>query len=146
MTPLSSNELQILLNAAIAARQQAYSPYSHFSVGAAVLLSDQSLVVGANVENASFGLTICAERVALSSAIAQGKRHIRAIAVVADTASPIRPCGACRQVFQELAPDAIVLLANLAGQIEVTTTQALLPQTFSTDQLTDLTSEAKGCP
>ena len=142
MTPLSHDELHLLLDAATAARQYAYAPYSHFPVGAAILLDDQSLIVGANVENASFGLTICAERVALSSAIAQGKRHIRAIAVVAHTASPVHPCGACRQVLHELAPDAIVLLANLTGQIEITTAQALLPQAFSTDQLTEFASEA----
>ena len=98
-----------LIDAAWQAREQAYAPYSRFSVGAALLGADGSVFTGANVENLSFGLTICAERVAISGAVAAGARRFERIAVVADTTTPVSPCGACRQVRAEFGIRQIVL-------------------------------------
>ncbi|MBC7979578.1 MAG: cytidine deaminase [Armatimonadetes bacterium] len=92
-----------LLQAAWLAREAAYAPYSNFTVGAALLASDGRVFVGCNVENISYGLTNCAERVAIGAAIAAGAREFLGIAVVADTDVPISPCGACRQVLAEFA-------------------------------------------
>ncbi len=108
-----------LIAQAIEARRQAYAPYSKFAVGAALLASDGRIFHGTNVENLSFGLTICAERVALGSAIAAGCRDFSRIAIVADTREPVSPCGACRQVLAEFAPDLRVVLSTLSGpQVE----------------------------
>jgi cytidine deaminase len=121
---------QPLLAAAHEARQRAYAPYSRFHVGAALLMEDGSIVLGCNVENRSYGLTICAERGALAAAVAQGRGRPRAIAVLTDTSPPSAPCGMCRESLQELAPDAPVLLANTAGERVETTVAALLPMPF----------------
>lgn len=100
---------------AVAARTEAYAPYSGFAVGAALLCEDGEVFVGCNIENLSFGLTCCAERVALGTAVAAGRRTFRCMAVVAETDEPISPCGACRQVLAEFAPDLRILLGTLAG-------------------------------
>jgi cytidine deaminase len=118
-----------LVAAAWEARQSAYAPYSHFPVGAALLASDGRIFAGCNVENISFGLTFCAERVAIGSAIAAGARQFVAIAVVADTGVPISPCGACRQVLAEFGVRQAVL-ANRTGRIEFTLDE-LLPRASS---------------
>ncbi len=123
-----------LLAEARAAREHAWAPYSRFEVGAAVRGGSGRVYRGCNVENASYGLTICAERVAIASAVAAGERRITALAVVADTPAPLSPCGACRQVLAEFAPaETPVLLANLAGATRLTTAGALLPDTFTLD-------------
>lgn len=125
-----------LLEAARVARDRAYAPYSRFRVGAAVLTNDGRVFHGCNVENASYALTTCAERTALLAAIAAGvKPHEFAqLAVIADTAQPIAPCGACRQVMIELGgPQLPVLLANLQGLRHATTAGALLPDAFAAD-------------
>lgn len=102
-----------LLRSAAAAGRHAYCPYSRFRVGAAVLADDGRVFTGCNVENASYGLTVCAERNALSAAIAAGARRIRAAAIVAGKGEPVPPCGACRQVLAEFAtPDAVVYSAR----------------------------------
>ena len=119
-----------LLAFANEARERAYAPYSHFFVGAAVLCSSGNIYGGCNVENAAYPATICAERNALSSAIAAGDRDIVRIVVVADSPRPVSPCGMCRQVIAELAPHASVLLTNLHGATEETTPDALLPGAF----------------
>lgn len=123
-----------LLTAAWTARTRAYAPYSRFAVGAAVLTREGSIFLGANVENASYGLTLCAERAALSRALQEGCRlgDITAIAVVADAPTVPTPCGACRQWLAELAPDAVVYCAGTAGAGPplVTTVGALLPLAF----------------
>ncbi len=90
-----------LLSAAKAAQAHSYSPYSHFSVGAALLCRDGTIVTGCNIENASYGLTICAERVAIQSAVASGQRDFIALAIVGAPLEPCMPCGACRQVMVE---------------------------------------------
>jgi homotetrameric cytidine deaminase len=124
-----------LLDAALSARAWAHAPYSNFAVGAAVLLADGTVVAGCNVENASYGLTVCAERVAIQTAVARGMlaggRRIRALAVVGPTQHPLTPCGACRQVLAEFASaDCPVWCANLAGNTGRMTLGELLPSAF----------------
>ena len=118
---------QILIDAAIAARLRAYAPYSNFQVGAAVLAADGRIFTGCNVENLSYGLTICAERNAIFAAVAAGIREFSAIAIVADTRQPISPCGACRQVMAEFG-DFTIVSANLESATFVSTVEALLPR------------------
>ncbi|MEZ4682181.1 MAG: cytidine deaminase [Caldilineaceae bacterium] len=118
----------ILIHAATQARQNAYAPYSRYLVGAAVLLVDGTIVAGCNVENASYPATICAERVALTSAVAQGHRDFVAIAVV--TANGGTPCGICRQVMAELGPGMAVYISDTAGNFHITTVAELLPGAF----------------
>jgi cytidine deaminase len=123
-----------LIAAACAARDQSYAPYSGFRVGAALRCLDGHIVTGTNVENASFGLSICAERAAVARAVAEGRRTFAAIAICADGAAPTPPCGACRQVLREFAPELAVFLAGdqgAAGQVVCTTMAALLPAAFS---------------
>lgn len=115
-----------LIKAAWETREKAYAPYSKFHVGAALLAEDGRVFTGCNVENLSYGLTNCAERVAIGAAVAAGVRRFRAVAVVADTSAPISPCGACRQVLAEFGVPR-VLLANRAEQIEFTL-EELLPR------------------
>lgn len=105
----------LLLRTASDARERAYAPYSRFRVGAALLASDGEIFVGANVENAAYGSTICAERVAMPKAIVDGARDFLALAVVGDGDGPCTPCGACRQVLFEFAPDLLVLAAGADG-------------------------------
>jgi len=122
-----------LLQHAMAAREHAYAPYSHFAVGAAVLSRDGRVFAGCNVENASYGLCNCAERTALFSAIAAGcqPRDLVRLAVVGDTPEPVSPCGACRQVMLELlAEDARIVLGTIDGTQRETTAQALMPDGF----------------
>lgn len=122
-----------LIQAAIAARQKAYTPYSKFKVGAALLANDGTVFHGCNVENASYGLCNCAERTAFFSAVAHGYRpgDFTSIAVVGDTDAPIAPCGACRQVMLELGgPTLKVILSNLKGDIKETSAFDQLPDAF----------------
>ena len=126
-----------LLAKAIAARENAYCPYSNFPVGAALLCADGSVYTGVNVENAVNGLSLCAERVALFTAIAAGKHGFVKIAV-ACRAEYCSPCGACRQVLYEHAPDLVILMGNLGGTLGGTfkkkTIRDLLPEAFSLHQ------------
>lgn len=115
-----------LLEAAWNVRQRAYAPYSNFAVGAALLAADGRIFGGCNVENLSYGLTNCAERVAIGAALAAGVRDFLAIAVVADTGVPISPCGACRQVLAEFGVPRVIL-ANRAEWLEFTL-EELLPR------------------
>ena len=116
-----------LIRSASAARKQAYAPYSGFAVGAAVQCKSGAVFVGSNIENISYGLTICAERIAIGSAVAAGEREFVAIAVVADTTEPIVPCGACRQFLAEFAPDLIIVSATVRGDQKVENLSHLLP-------------------
>jgi len=115
-----------LVAAAWAAREAAYAPYSNFKVGAALLAPDGRVFWGCNVENISYGMTNCAERVAIGAAVAAGVREFLAVAVVADTGVPISPCGACRQVLAEFQVPKIIL-ANRDEQVEFTL-EELLPR------------------
>jgi len=131
-------ELEKLKQSAIAARLNAYVPYSQFKVGAALLDAEGHIHHGCNVENAAYGPTNCAERTALFRAIADGakKGSFQALAVVGDTDRPISPCGVCRQVIVELcAPDMPVWLGNLGGSWSRTTVAELLPGAFTSDDL-----------
>ena len=119
-----------LVELAKKARANAYAPYSGFSVGAAVLAADGRVFSGCNIENASYGLTNCAERTAIFSAVAAGARELVALAVVADGELPCSPCGACRQVIAEFAVGRIIL-ANLAGKMQIVTKEELLPFAFT---------------
>ncbi len=119
-----------LLNAALEARKQAYAPYSKFSVGAAVLTATGEMFTGCNVENASYGATMCAERVAIFKAISAGHKSIQALVVVAEQPEPIAPCGICRQVLAEFGQDAVVYMANTKGQIKTDSMRGLLPIAF----------------
>jgi cytidine deaminase len=107
--------LDDLLHYARAAKERAYAPYSHFPVGAAVA-TDLGMFSGANVENASYGVTICAERVAASSAVAAGARRIDAVAVTSSATGPTSPCGACRQFLYEFGPDMTVVSEGARGE------------------------------
>jgi cytidine deaminase len=123
---------QELIDAAIAVRENAYAPFSEFRVGAALETDDGDIIDGCNVESASYGLTVCAERVAIWKAISQGKRKIKHIAVVADTEELTPPCGVCRQIIWEFGGDIPVILANLKGKTEVVQMRDLLPRAFDT--------------
>ncbi len=118
-----------LVAAAWQAREAAYAPYSNFAVGAALLAKDGRIFMGCNVENISYGLTNCAERVAIGAAVAAGAREFLAVAVVADTGVPISPCGACRQVLAEFGTPR-VMLANRNEQLEFSL-EDLLPRASS---------------
>jgi cytidine deaminase len=121
-----------LLRAARDARERAYAPYSGFSVGAALRLRDGRVFTGCNVENASYALTVCAERVALASALShcgRGGLDVEIIAVDAGPGNAAPPCGACRQVLAELAPDAVVIWSDGAAP-RISSVAALLPETF----------------
>jgi cytidine deaminase len=127
-----------LVAAARAARDRAYAPYSGFRVGAALLTDQGDVVTGANVENASYGLGICAERAAVVAAIAAGYRRFEAIAVAGSGEQPVTPCGACRQVLREFprGVDLAVLCAGETGeQLLTTTLGALLPDSFGPESL-----------
>jgi len=121
-----------LVEAARRVRENAYAPFSEFKVGAALETDDGQIIVGSNVESASYGLTVCAERVAVWNAISQGKRKIKRIAVVADTEDLTPPCGVCRQIIWEFGGDIPVIFANLTGKVETVQMKDLLPRAFDT--------------
>ena len=119
---------EILIEEALKARENSYSPYSNFKVGAAVLCKDGNVFHGANIENSSYGLCMCAERNALYNAMNHGYRKddFIAIALAADTDGPCSPCGACRQVMSELLPlNADIIMANLKGDIKITNIESI---------------------
>lgn len=129
MNPESFDTDRLIAEAA-ACRLRAYAPYSGFLVGAALLCANGRVFTGCNVENSSYGLTICAERSAIAAAVAAGEQDYRAIAVVTDSDAPASPCGACRQVLVEFSPDMTVILANIAGSRRTFTARELLPELF----------------
>jgi cytidine deaminase len=124
-----------LVAAATAARERAFAPYSKFMVGAALQAADGTTFAGCNVESASYGLTICAERVALVKGVSEGHTRFVRIAVVTDVPTLTPPCGACRQLLWEFAPDADVILANLAGDVARHAMADLIPFAFDASQL-----------
>jgi len=119
-----------LVQRATEAREHAYAPYSSFKVGAALLASNGGVFTGCNVENATYGLTVCAERVALWKAVSEGERKFVAIAVVADGERPPSPCGACRQLLWEFSGDIEVITANLRGARQSYHLSELFPHPF----------------
>jgi cytidine deaminase len=119
-----------LVAAARAAREHAVADFSGFKVGAALETADGTIVTGCNIENASYGLTICAERVAIFKALSEGHRQFTRIVVVADTASPTPPCGACRQIIWEFCGDVAVIMANLTAVTATLQMKDLLPLPF----------------
>jgi cytidine deaminase len=127
---LDEDVRQQLLDRARRAREHAYAPYSRFTVGAAVLTATGEIFSGCNIENASLGATICAERVAIFTAVAAGCLDLTALMVIADTPDPVAPCGLCRQVLAEFSPNCRVLMANTAGRIRLANLQELLPLAF----------------
>jgi cytidine deaminase len=123
---------------ALVARGRAYAPYSRFLVGAALLCDDGAIIEGCNVENASYGLCICAERTAVAAAVAGGRRRFQAIAIATASTPPATPCGMCRQVLAEFTPvdsDLVIVLVNDAGDRVQTTLRALFPGVFDMAQL-----------
>jgi cytidine deaminase len=141
--PPDTDTVERLIAAAEAAASRAYAPYSNFPVGAAVLASDGSVFTGCNVENASYGLTVCAERVAVWSAVTAGARAIEVVAVVAPRSSGVTPCGACRQVLNEFVPaggELWVIIAETDGPESIPLSH-LLPRAFGPR---DLSERARG--
>jgi cytidine deaminase len=134
MEKMNKQLVDKLYKMALEARNNAYVPYSKFKVGAALLTEDGEVYTGANVENVSYGLSMCAERNAIFKANIDGKRKYKALMVVADTKGPISPCGACRQVMTEFG-DYKVYLSNLEGEIKETTSFELLPYNFDKEDM-----------
>ena len=127
---MGASDHRSLVDAARRARENAVARFSNFKVGAALETGDGSVVTGCNIENATYGLTICAERVAMFKALSEGHRAFSRIAIVADTDDPTPPCGACRQILWEFAGDLVVVLANLTQEKGVHRLKDLLPLPF----------------
>ena len=125
---LTNEQRDHLIQAALNVRRWAYVPYSHYSVGAALLTSSGKIYDGCNIENAAYSVTVCAERVAVFKAVSEGEQQIEAVAIVTEKGNA--PCGSCRQVLNEFGPDCLVICANLRGDRRVATLAALLPDAF----------------
>ena len=134
MSDLNPETIDRLVEAASKVRDQAHAPYSTFTVGAAIIDAGGRIHVGCNVENASYGLSVCAERHAVAAAVSAGGQGIEGLAVVTDTSPPISPCGACRQVLVEFG-NFPVILANLEGDRTLTSVAELLPDAFTPESL-----------
>ena len=129
------SEYESLVVAAKQARENAHAPYSNFRVGAALHASSGRIFGGCNIENASYGLTVCAERIAIFKALSEGERNFDAIAVVTDTERLTPPCGACRQLIWEFCGDVPVILSNIQGKTETISMHELLPIPFDASNL-----------
>ena len=125
----------LLISAATAAREKAFAPFSKFQVGAALEAEDGTIAFGCNVESASYGLTMCAERVAIFKGVSEGHRRFTRVAIVTAAEVPSPPCGACRQLLWEFAPDAEVICANLKGKVVRFTVRELIPAAFDASSL-----------
>lgn len=135
METVTTEKITELIEAAREAAKKAYAPYSNFAVGAALLTSDGQVYEGCNVENASFGLTNCAERTAIFKAVSEGQKKFTAVAIYADIPSFCSPCGACRQVIAEFGRDIMVIQANNKGKYIMNSIAELLPGGFSSADL-----------
>lgn len=135
MTDVSPAQEATLLASARTAKARAYAPYSRFSVGAALLCTDGTIIAGCNVENASYPAGTCAERVALGAAVVSGHREFVAVAIATDAPSATPPCGICRQALAEFAPDLAVLAVDRAGAVTRWTLDTLLPHPFTPSSL-----------
>jgi len=125
---------EALVAAARAAREHSHAPHSRFRVGAAVRAASGRIFGGCNIESASYGLGVCAERVAVLKAVSEGERDLEAIAVVTDAEVPTPPCGACRQILWEFCGDAELVLATVKGQVEHYRLSALFPKPFDSSR------------
>ena len=131
----SKSDLERLLQAAGEARTRAHAPYSKFRVGAAILAENGTVFSGCNIENSSYGLTMCAERVALFKAVSEGSVSFDAIALVTDTDEPVMPCGACRQALAEFNPEMTVVSGTIKGKSVSRRLSELLPEPFGKEQI-----------
>src|SRR5258708_20957495 len=129
------SEYDALITAATKGPENAHDKFSNFKVGAAVLCPSAKSFAGCNIENATYGLTLCAERVAIFKAISEGERRFDSIAVVTDTETLTPPCGACRQIIWEFCHDIPVVLANLKGKVEILRMSQLFPKPFDSSNL-----------
>lgn len=128
---MEEREILLLIDEAIEAREKAYAPYSKFKVGAVVVDEKGNHYSGANVENASYGLSNCGERSAIFAAVSKGMKKIKIVCVVADTTGPVSPCGACRQVIKEFADEkTVIILGNLKRDYKIMDMEELLPYGF----------------
>ncbi|WP_434511381.1 cytidine deaminase [Desulfitobacterium sp. AusDCA] len=134
---ITPEEQEKLIRIARDAYTKAYVPYSHYPVGAATLWTSGRIFPGCNVENASYGLTMCAERNSIFQAIAHGERTLKAIAIAVPTETFPSPCGACRQVLREFVADCQVILVNGQGHTQITDLKTLLPDSFGPEYLTE---------
>jgi cytidine deaminase len=132
---MNEKTIRELIKKAEFARKNSYSPYSNFSVGAALLTEGGQIFTGCNIENVSYGLSNCAERTAIFKAVSEGYRNFKAIAVVADTENPVPPCGACRQVINEFGENILVIMANLKGDYKEIISRELLPGAFNREDI-----------
>ena len=134
--PELSQAIQNLYYQALKARERSYSPYSGYKVGSAILLENGKVFAGCNIENSSFGATVCAERVAIQKAISEeGTIPISIVMVITDASPPWPPCGICRQVLAEFGPNAVVYLANLKGDIEYGELSEIYPHAFTSGNM-----------
>ena len=140
---MSDESLEQLLETAKTARLQSIAPFSNFLVGAAIKTADGKVYTGCNVESASYGLTVCAERVAIWKALSEGERDFSELAIVADTGSLTPPCGTCRQIIWEFAKNATIMLGNLRGETQIVSIRELLPRAFDARFLKRAAEEAK---
>ncbi len=138
---MSEQTLQSLVEDATRARLQSVAPFSKFLVGAAVRTENGKVYIGCNVESASYGLTVCAERVAIWKALSEGERQFTELAVVADTETLTTPCGTCRQIIWEFCKHATIVLANLRGETETVSIKELLPRAFDARFLKEVTGQ-----
>ena len=127
---MSEHDFPPLIEAATEARLQSVAPFSNFLVGAALRTAAGKVYIGCNIESASYGLTVCAERVAIWKALSEGERDFTELAVVADTETLTPPCGTCRQIIWEFCKHATLVLANLRGETEIVSIKELLPRAF----------------
>jgi cytidine deaminase len=139
---LSEESLQELIETAKTARLRSIAPFSNFLVGAAIKTEGGKVYTGCNVESASYGLTVCAERVAIWKALSEGERQFTELAIVADTASLTPPCGTCRQIIWEFCKNATIVLANLRGESQTVSIRELLPRAFDARFLSGAAKEA----
>ena len=127
---IDADTWEALHEAAVSVHRRAHAPYSHFYVGAALLAEGGEIIRGVNVENATFGATVCAERTAIGNAVTRGLQNFEALCVLTEAEVPVAPCGICRQVLAEFCDDLPILMATVDGQIEYTDLATLLPHRF----------------
>jgi cytidine deaminase len=139
---LSEESLQQLVQTAKTARLRSIAPFSNFLVGAALRTEEGKVYTGCNVESASYGLTVCAERVAIWKALSEGERQFTELAIVADTGALTPPCGTCRQIIWEFAKNATIVLGNLHGETQVVSIRELLPRAFDARFLSGAAKDA----